>query len=671
MNFPGKGRLVKWMKGRKTSIYEHGYRKEYDKEYGKEADSYQRYQSVIKRKIKVESEISFEKGLAVESQDRDRELTEQLKNEKYTFENPYVVLNPYGRTPLCAYVMFQTEGPCKVRFLVKGKTDATDIKDEVKNFEKWHRVPIYGLYPSWENQVTLELLDERGNVIKKKELILSTGKLPQSMEDMVRIEKKKATSSMKLILVTGKSMPYPMAFDEEGEIRYMMKFRPRGYGFFPLANGRFIVMERQTLLPTQLIPHSTQMYEMDYLGRVYRTYYVPNGIHHDVCEMTPGGNLLIASNSQCGHVEDCIAEVNRENGRVEAVLDMREIFGTAYRDRTNWVHINSLDYDSEKKQVYFSARNIHTIGCIDWKRKKLKWILGEKNMWKERPFSRKLLETPEGMPWHFQQHSAKLVRENLDGRPDTIHIMIFDNHWHVRRKNKFFDQDEQSYVTIYTIDEKKKKAWIEKRFGGIKSKITSNGILKGDAGRLFYMGGFLAYPEENDNRGGYIYEFDYESRETLNEYSIRYFFFRAYELCMNMEDLSNAMDLYEEPCVGWLQPFEKMDRPMERPQKKTSEAPITCPQERIRLRLEDQNLQIKSRDHLIQQVAVNGKKYAYQKDFRKPAREQDLAAEMEYYVSIPLYNLEEDTYEVYVRFADEWYDSGETFTITSGERRSE
>ena len=92
-------------------------------------------------------------------------------------------------------------------------------------------------------------------------------------------------------------------------------------------------------------------------------------------------------------------------------------------------------------------------------------------MWKERPFSKKLLSTPENMPWHFQQHSAKLIRENLDGREDMIHIMIFDNHWHVRRKNKFFDNDEQSYVTIYTVDEKKKKAWIEKRFGGIKSKI--------------------------------------------------------------------------------------------------------------------------------------------------------------------------------------------------------
>ena len=95
--------------------------------------------------------------------------------------------------------------------------------------------------------------------------------------------------------------------------------------------------------------------------------------------------------------------------------------------------------------------------------------------------------------------------------------MIFDNHWHVRRKNKFFDNDEQSYVTIYTIDEKKKKAWIEKRFGGIKSKITSNGILCAEKRRLFYMGGFLAYPENYDNRGGYIYEFDYDTGCALNE----------------------------------------------------------------------------------------------------------------------------------------------------------
>ena len=666
MNFPGKEKLKKkWNNYRKPSMYEKGYRDEFDQGYEKEKDSYQRYQSVIKRKIEVESDIAYEKGLAVESRERDQELTKQLKENKYLFEEPCVILNPYGRTPLCAYVMFWTEEPCAVQFTVKGKTKEADICEKIVTLENWHRVPVYGLYPEMENEVKLEIIDKNETVIAEKKLMILTDKLPDSMNDLVQVKKKTEKSAMKLILAVGKSMPYPAAFDEQGDIRYMMRFRPRGYGFFPVANDRFIVMERQTLLPTQLIPHSTQMYEMDYLGRVYRTYYVPNGIHHDVCEMTPGGNLLVASNSQCGHVEDCIAEVNRETGKIEKVLDMREIFGTAYRDRTNWVHINSLDYDSSKKQVYFSARNIHTIGCIDWKKDKLKWILGEKNMWKERPFSKKLLSTPENMPWHFQQHSAKLIRENLDGREDTIHIMIFDNHWHVRRKNKFFDNDEQSYVTIYTVDEKKKKAWIEKRFGGIKSKITSNGILCAEKRRLFYMGGFLAYPENYDNRGGYIYEFDYDTGCALNEYSLRYYFFRAYELRMNMQDLSKAMDLYEEPCVGWLQPFERWEEPVSRPEKKTSEAPIQCKQERIRLRLEDQNLQIKSRDHLIEQVVVKGKRSTYQKDFRNPPREQDLAAEMEYYVSIPLYNLSDDTYEVYVRFGGELYDSGEIFTIHS------
>ena len=666
MDFPGKEKLKKiWNNYRKPSMYEKGYLPRYDEEYEKEKDSYQRYQFVEKRKIEVESDIAYEKGLAVESRERDQELTKMLKENKYAFEDPCVILNPYGRTPLCAYVMFWTKEPCAVRFVVKGKTKEANIREEINSFENWHRVPVYGLYPAAENEVVLEIIGKDGKAVAEKKLTIPTKKLPESLNDLVQVKKKTAESAMKLILAVGKSMPYPAAFDEQGDVRYVMRFRPRGYGFFPVANDRFIVMERQTLLPTQLIPHSTQMYEMDYLGRVYRTYYVPNGIHHDVCEMTPGGNLLIASNSQCGHVEDCIAEVNRENGKIEKVLDMRKIFGTAYRDRTNWVHINSLDYDSTKKQVYFSARNIHTIGCIDWKKDKLKWILGEKNMWRERPFSKKLLSTPEGMPWHFQQHSAKLIRENLDGREDTIHIMIFDNHWHVRRKNKFFDNDEQSYVTIYTIDEKKKKAWIEKRFGGIKSKITSNGILCGKERRVFYMGGFLAYPEKYDNRGGWIYEFDYDTGKTLNEYSVRYYFFRAYELRMNMQDLSRPMDLYEEPCVGWLQPFERWDEPVSRPEKKISEAPIRCMQERIRLRLEDQNLQIKSRDHLIEQVVVKGTHYTYQKDFRKPPREQDLAAEMEYYVSIPLYNLLDDTYEVYVRFGGEWYDSEQTFTIRS------
>ena len=100
-----------------------------------------------------------------------------------------------------------------------------------------------------ENEVKLEMIDKNETVIAEKKLMILTDKLPDSMNDLVQVKKKTEKSAMKLILAVGKSMPYPAAFDEQGDIRYMMRFRPRGYGFFPVANDRFIVMERQTLLP--------------------------------------------------------------------------------------------------------------------------------------------------------------------------------------------------------------------------------------------------------------------------------------------------------------------------------------------------------------------------------------------------------------------------------------
>lgn len=639
-----------------------GYDEAFDQDYKTKSKEYIRYQSLKKNEFEVESNIEMQKGLAIKTREREQELIQRFKKEKYSFEEPGVFLNPYDMSPLCAYVLFYTERECGVRFSVQGKTPDATITDCVKGVCKWHRVPVYGLYPEMENTVLLELIDSNERVIGKNEIKIETKSLPKSMTDLVQVEKKTASSAMKLIFVAGKSTSYPIAFDEHGDIRYIMSYRPRGYGFFELANGRFIMMERQTLVPTYLIPHSTQMYEVDYLGRVYRTYYVPNGVHHDVCEMTPNGNLLVASNSQCGHVEDCIAEINRHNGRIEKFLDLREVLKTAYRDRTNWIHINSIEYDAKTKNVVFSARNLHTIVSVNWSTNKLNWILGEKQFWSKTPWAYKLLKTPKGMPWHFQQHSVKRIWADLDGNPDTIHLIVFDNHWNLRRRVPAFDDDDKSYVTIYTINEKLKTAKIEKRFGGIKSKITSNGVLKAEEKRLFYMGGFVAFPEEHHGQGASISEFDYETGEELNRYSLRYYFFRAFEMKPNVNDLASAMDLYAEPCVGYLQNLEETSEEIKVPDKTIEDAPLTCREERIRLRIEDKNLWVKSRDHLITRVFLVGEKN-YVKDFREPEQEQDLAAEMEYFLSIPLYHVAAGIYNVVVEFKGECYDTEKTIQI--------
>jgi len=78
-----------------------------------------------------------------------------------------VILNPYGRTPLCAYVMFWTEEPCAVQFTVKGKTKEADICEKIVTLENWHRVPVYGLYPEMENEVKLEMIDKNSHCGKE------------------------------------------------------------------------------------------------------------------------------------------------------------------------------------------------------------------------------------------------------------------------------------------------------------------------------------------------------------------------------------------------------------------------------------------------------------------------------------------------------------------------
>ena len=40
----------------------------------------------------------------------------------------------------------------------------------------------------------------------------------------------------------------------------------------------------------------------------------------------------------------------------------------------------------------------------------------------------------------------------------------------------------------------------------------------------------MAFPEEHEDRGAVICEFDYDTMKELNRYSLKYYFFRAFEM---------------------------------------------------------------------------------------------------------------------------------------------
>jgi hypothetical protein len=641
--------------------------------------------------------IASKESLASKTRQKDVFLEEKLLSGTYTEEKFLVVLNPYLLSPLSALVLFQTKTPYRIRAEVKGKGSSealgsTDVSGTTQLSTK-HRVPVIGLYADEKNEVRLHFMDETGKTCKIIVFYIETDSLPDSLQDMVKIKKHEKISSFGLTFVYGGDTRFPYAFDRSGAIRFFIERQPKPYGLHFLSNGHFLFAEKNILMPSFSNPHSSQVLEMDMLGRVHRIYNVENGLHHDAGEMTPGGNLIAAGSTLEHSNEDMVMEIDRKTGEVVKQVKLAEIFDKTYQDGIDWVHLNTVSYDEKTNSVLICCRNIHTVARIDWETGKLKWMLCNPKFWEGTSMEDKLLKpVGKGLKkkgWFYQAHAAYLLDEDLDGDPDTVHLMIYDNHWHKRRSVDFFDNDPNSFVRIYTIDEKKGTVALWKSYPCAKSKIRSNGILCKEQNRLFAMSGFLEPPVEGCT--GMVNEYDFESGELLNQFLTRSSYYRAYELPLNYEDLSKKVETDMEYMLGVIRaPYrtEKKDvsESIPLPERETSadqeelyfkgtkaerkkkyqeamakdQAPFDPAQDaaNTEMLLIENILYVKAVDHLIQKIYFVGEKGTYVQDYSDTEQTNPgLFGRMFYAVMIPLGGLDEDRYRIYFECNGKLFDT--------------
>lgn len=147
------------------------------------------------------------------------ELEKEYRKKVYTFAEPFIKLNPYGRTPLTALVKVENELSGKqVKVTVEGKFGSGSYSYKV-DISKLGEIPVVGLYPKSENKIILELEDGR-----KKELKIETEQLDDILPAIV-IEKKnpsKMESGMNLVSFNTKEKALPFVFDINGNIRYVL-----------------------------------------------------------------------------------------------------------------------------------------------------------------------------------------------------------------------------------------------------------------------------------------------------------------------------------------------------------------------------------------------------------------------------------------------------------------
>ena len=558
---------------------------------------------------RYESNIPVQQSPAGITAEIDALISEELQNGQYSFDDPMVIQDAFQNSPLTALALFMTEDAKAVRVRVRGKTTAADITYTTPA-QTAHRVPLIGLYPGMDNTVELALLDGDGEVTDVHTLSVQTSGLPDRMDGMVEPVTMSGESAYGLTMVYGQSCKQPFAYDCNGDIRWYLDQECGFYGLYNLSDGRFVLQDASSYTYSVSKPQSVMLYEMDYIGRTYKIYYLPYGTHHEVIEKTPGGNLICLTSSMEAHYEDVVVELDRETGATVNRLKLSDLFiNCKYTYIPDWAHINTVSWQPEDDTILISARNVHSVMKIGWSDHKLKWILCDPYFWKNTPYAGYVLVPEDDQTlWHYEQHTAYRVKEDLDNNPDTIEISIFDNHYQKQREVRTFTDTGMSYATVYSVNEKSKTVRVIKQLEVIHSDICSSTKYDGKSGHLFAMSGITFSGDEEERNGvplGATYEFDYTTEKILNQFAIRESFYRATEMVPVAAPVCEPVAESDCRIVGSLpQPKETKDKPAEPEHVLGDEVVLT----RI-----GSTLFVKAKNRRLSQIifAGGGKTYVY------------------------------------------------------------
>lgn len=217
------------------------------------------------------------------TQIRDYAFEKILDQHMYTFQHILVIPNPYDVVKQSALLLFNSSKETKIRYRVIGDTPEADFVGETE-YTMRHRVPIIGLYLARSNQVELEMLDREGKIVKRRMLRIYVSDTPAKIKDLKVKNLDKNLSYFSFILLSGVSYN-PFAIDCNGAVRYSIQLRTTNVGMFPLANGHFLYEDRTAnrLAESGRIK-SCRYHEMDYLGRVYRTFLLDFSIINVVAQ---------------------------------------------------------------------------------------------------------------------------------------------------------------------------------------------------------------------------------------------------------------------------------------------------------------------------------------------------------------------------------------------------
>ncbi len=401
-------------------------------------------------------------------------------------ENAHVIVNPYLINPLAALILFKTEKTASVTMTLHGKNNARE--NIVKEFSETtsHTIPVIGLYENIETKVTIEL-----STGEKKEFFVKGQVVPKAVSRCRNI----LTSidyfgtDFMFLSTAGKSLP--SAYDYKGEIRWLLTINTM-FDLKRLKNGNILTgSPRYSRMPY----NGTGLIELNLLGKIIKEYRMPGNYHHDQFELSDGNIMALTQDFHTDTVEDMIALLDRETGKVIKTWDFKDFLpqdqaGSGSQDAHDWFHNNALWVDEANKTITLSGRHQDALVNFNYETNTLNWIIGDPEGWSED--MQKYFFKPVGdlskFDWQYEPHAC-VVCPNGD-------VMAFDNgQYRSKSKDKYIkNRDNFSRGVRYHIDTEKmeiEQVWqFGKEWGpSFFSPYISNVEYYADGHYLIHSGG--------------------------------------------------------------------------------------------------------------------------------------------------------------------------------------
>lgn len=392
----------------------------------------------------------------------------KLSDKDYSLENALWFYNPYGTNTTSMNVYFTTSDASSIRYKIHVEdetiADYSNIlyNEGENNLTKYHSYQIIGFIPGMENEVTLEVLDEEGQVVDSETFHFQMPDIKSDVDIKVQVTDGDSTEELTngLYSVLGHDKNFNSniyLYDNNGVLRAEL----------PLQSYR---TDRILWIDDMMVYNYKKngFVFVNRLGKIEKTYQIGNyEMHHDFEYDEKENKLLIlASLKDSGTIEDRIISLDLDTGEVEEVLDMKDYFKEAYEsaskvkiknaygtDDIDWIHLNSIDLVGD--DLILSSRELSAIIRMNdiYTEPKIEYTIADQTVFEGTGIESKNYTKVGDFVAQAGQHSVTYIEDDSleDGE---YYLILYNNNYNTADSRPDFDWSAYPGTGTYSEGEK-------------------------------------------------------------------------------------------------------------------------------------------------------------------------------------------------------------------------